>query len=239
MKIFPAIDLYEGQAVRLYKGDYQKMTVYARNPLNLAQKFVQAGCKYLHMVDLEGAKDDNTANQATIAALVKESGLFCQAGGGIRSFEVIDKYLSLGVNRLIIGTKAVEDPQFIKEATAKYGEKIAVGIDLKDGLVAIKGWRETAAFTADEFFALMSDYEVKCIICTDISKDGTLLGPNLQLYEHLQNEYAVNLIASGGVSSIADIRALAEMKLYGAIIGKAYYEGRVDLEEAVKVGGEA
>lgn len=191
------------------------------------------------MVDLEGAKDDNTANQATIAALVKESGLFCQAGGGIRSFEVIDKYLSLGVNRLIIGTKAVEDPQFVKEATAKYGEKIAVGIDLKDGLVAIKGWRETAAFTADEFFALMSDYEVKCIICTDISKDGTLLGPNLQLYEHLQNEYAVNLIASGGVSSIADIRALAEMKLYGAIIGKAYYEGRVDLEEAVKVGGEA
>lgn len=239
MKIFPAIDLYEGQAVRLYKGDYQKMTVYARNPLDLAQKFVQAGCKYLHMVDLEGAKDDNTANQATIAALVKESGLFCQAGGGIRSFEVIDKYLSLGVNRLIIGTKAVEDPQFVKEATAKYGEKIAVGIDLKDSLVAIKGWRETAAFTADEFFALMSDYEVKCIICTDISKDGTLLGPNLQLYEHLQNEYAVNLIASGGVSSIADIRALAEMKLYGAIIGKAYYEGRVDLEEAVKVGGEA
>ena len=239
MKIFPAIDLYEGQAVRLYKGDYQKMTVYARNPLDLAQKFVQAGCKYLHMVDLEGAKDDNTANQATIAALVKESGLFCQAGGGIRSFEVIDKYLSLGVNRLIIGTKAVEDPQFVKEATAKYGEKIAVGIDLKDGLVAIKGWRETAAFTADEFFALMSDYEVKCIICTDISKDGTLMGPNLQLYEHLQNEYAVNLIASGGVSSIADIRALAEMKLYGAIIGKAYYEGRVDLEEAVKVGGEA
>ena len=239
MKIFPAIDLYEGQAVRLYKGDYQKMTVYARNPLDLAQKFVQAGCKYLHMVDLEGAKDDNTANQAMIAALVKESGLFCQAGGGIRSFEVIDKYLSLGVNRLIIGTKAVEDPQFVKEATAKYGEKIAVGIDLKDGLVAIKGWRETAAFTADEFFALMSDYEVKCIICTDISKDGTLLGPNLQLYEHLQNEYAVNLIASGGVSSIADIRALAEMKLYGAIIGKAYYEGRVDLEEAVKVGGEA
>lgn len=239
MKIFPAIDLYEGQAVRLYKGDYQKMTVYARNPLDLAQKFVQAGCKYLHMVDLEGAKDDNTANQATIAALVKESGLFCQVGGGIRSFEVIDKYLSLGVNRLIIGTKAVEDPQFVKEATAKYGEKIAVGIDLKDGLVAIKGWRETAAFTADEFFALMSDYEVKCIICTDISKDGTLLGPNLQLYEHLQNEYAVNLIASGGVSSIADIRALAEMKLYGAIIGKAYYEGRVDLEEAVKVGGEA
>ena len=215
------------------------MTVYARNPLDLAQKFVQAGCKYLHMVDLEGAKDDNTANQATIAALVKESGLFCQAGGGIRSFEVIDKYLSLGVNRLIIGTKAVDDPQFVKEATAKYGEKIAVGIDLKDGLVAIKGWRETAAFTADEFFALMSDYEVKCIICTDISKDGTLLGPNLQLYEHLQNEYAVNLIASGGVSSIADIRALAEMKLYGAIIGKAYYEGRVDLEEAVKVGGEA
>ena len=239
MKIFPAIDLYEGQAVRLYKGDYQKMTVYARYPIYLAQKFVQAGCKYLHMVDLEGAKDDNTANQATIAALVKESGLFCQAGGGIRSFEVIDKYLSLGVNRLIIGTKAVEDPQFVKEATAKYGEKIAVGIDLKDGLVAIKGWRETAAFTADEFFALMSDYEVKCIICTDISKDGTLLGPNLQLYEHLQNEYAVNLIASGGVSSIADIRALAEMKLYGAIIGKAYYEGRVDLEEAVKVGGEA
>lgn len=239
MKIFPAIDLYEGQAVRLYKGDYQKMTVYARNPLDLAQKFVQAGCKYLHMVDLEGAKDDNTANKRRIRLWMKESGLFCQAGGGIRSFEVIDKYLSLGVNRLIIGTKAVEDPQFVKEATAKYGEKIAVGIDLKDGLVAIKGWRETAAFTADEFFALMSDYEVKCIICTDISKDGTLLGPNLQLYEHLQNEYAVNLIASGGVSSIADIRALAEMKLYGAIIGKAYYEGRVDLEEAVKVGGEA
>lgn len=238
MKIFPAIDLYEGQAVRLYKGDYQKMTVYAKNPLDLTKKFVQAGCKYLHMVDLEGAKDDNTANQATIAALVKESGLFCQAGGGIRSFEVIEKYLNLGVNRLIIGTKAVEDPAFVKEAVAKHGEKIAVGIDLKGGLVAIKGWRETAAFTADEFFSLMSDYGVKCIICTDIAKDGTLMGPNLELYRHLQNEYAVNLIASGGVSGLDDIRELKKMNLYGAIIGKAYYEGRVDLNEAVRIGGE-
>ena len=239
MKIFPAIDLYEGRAVRLYKGDYQKMTVYAENPLDLTQKFLQAGCKYLHIVDLEGAKDANTANQAMIAALAKESGLFCQAGGGIRSCEVMERYLSMGVNRLIIGTKAVEDPAFVKEAVEKYGEKIAVGIDLKDKLVAIKGWRETAAYTADEFFGLMSDYGVKYIICTDISKDGTLAGPNLELYRHLQSEYAVNLTASGGVSGIEDIRALAQMNLYGAIIGKAYYEGRIDLAKAVKIGGEA
>lgn len=238
MKIFPAIDLYQGQAVRLYKGDYAQMTIYEKNPLKLSQKFAQAGCKYLHMVDLEGAKDASTANAEMIAQIAQKSGLFCQVGGGIRCFEVMEYYYNLGVERLIIGTKAVEEPTFAKEAVARFGDKVAVGIDLKDNLVAIKGWRETVAFTADEFFGLMSDYGVKYIICTDISKDGTLSGPNLNLYKHLQNEYQVDLIASGGVANLNDIHALAQIGLYGAIIGKAYYEGRIDLVQAIKLGGE-
>ena len=235
MKIFPAIDLYEGQAVRLYKGDYQKMTVYARNPLDLAQKFVQAGCKYLHMVDLEGAKDDNTANQATIAALVKESGLFCQAGGGIRSFEVIDKYLSLGVNRLIIGTKAVEDPQFVKEATAKYGEKIAVGIDAKDGFVATSGWTENSGLPYLTFAEQVADLGCRTIIATDISRDGTLSGPCTQMLAAISEAApGVCLVASGGIKDLADIRALRAMDLYGAICGKSLYAGTLDLKEALE-----
>ena len=238
MKIFPAIDLYQGQAVRLYKGDYAQMKVYSNEPWIFAQKFAQNGAKYLHLVDLEGAKDGNTANLETIAKIVQASGLFCELGGGIRSMEIIDKYLSLGVDRVILGTKAVEDPLFAKEAAAKYGEKIAVGIDIKDDRVAIKGWKETAAYTTDEFFALMCDYGVKYAICTDISKDGAMKGTNAELYRRLKEKYLINLTASGGVSTLEDIRQLNEINIYGAIIGKAYYEGKIDLKEAVKLGGE-
>ena len=238
MKIFPAIDLYQGQAVRLYKGDYEQMKVYSNEPWIFAQKFAQSGAKYLHLVDLEGAKDGNTANLETIAKIVQASGLFCELGGGIRSMEIIDKYLSLGVDRVILGTKAVEDPLFAKEAAAKYGEKIAVGIDIKDDKVAIKGWKETAVYTTDEFFALMCDYGVKYAICTDISKDGAMKGTNVELYRRLKEKYLINLTASGGVSTLADIRQLNEINIYGAIIGKAYYEGKIDLKEAVKLGGE-
>ena len=238
MKIFPAIDLYQGQAVRLYKGDYAQMKVYSNEPWIFAQKFAQNGAKYLHLVDLEGAKDGNTANLETIAKIVQTGGLFCELGGGIRSMEIIDKYLSLGVDRVILGTKAVEDPLFAKEAAAKYGEKIAVGIDIKDDKVAIKGWKETAVYTTDEFFALMCDYGVKYAICTDISKDGAMKGTNVELYRRLKEKYLINLTASGGVSTLEDIRQLNEINIYGAIIGKAYYEGKIDLQEAVQLGGE-
>ena len=155
-----------------------------------------------------------------------------------RSMEIIDKYLSLGVDRVILGTKAVEDPLFAKAAAEKYGEKIAVGIDIKDDKVAIKGWKETAAYTTDEFFALMCDYGVKYAICTDISKDGAMKGTNVELYRRLREKYPINLTASGGVSTLEDIRQLNEINIYGAIIGKAYYEGKIDLKEAVKLGGE-
>ena len=235
MKIFPAIDLYGGKAVRLYKGNYDEMTVYSENPAEVALDFKASGAEYIHVVDLEGAKDGTTPNLETVAKIVRESGLFVEIGGGIRSHAQLEKYFSVGVCRAILGTAAVTDEKFLKEALLKYGDKIAVGADVKDGYVAIKGWIEKSEYTLDEFMLKMQSLGVKTVICTDISKDGAMRGTNLALYSELSKKYKIDIVASGGVSSIDDVKALRALDLYGAIIGKAYYTGAIDLAVAVEV----
>ena len=234
MYIYPAIDLYEGKAVRLYKGDYAQMTVYNDNPAEVAKAFAAAGARHIHLVDLEGAKKGEPANLETIGNIIAAADLFVEVGGGIRNLETIKQYLSIGVNRVILGTAAVTDPAFLEAALKTYGEKIAVGVDIKDGFVAIKGWTEKSSVTAEDFFARMEKLGVKTVICTDISRDGAMKGTNRELYKSLSETYAIDLIASGGVSTMEDVKALADMKLHGAIIGKAYYIGAIDLKEAVE-----
>ena len=235
MYLYPAIDLVQGKAVRLFKGDYAQMTVYSDDPVSVAREFQAAGSKHIHLVDLEGAKSGVPENLETIKKIIAETDLFVEVGGGIRNMETVEIYLSAGVNRVILGTAAVTDPAFLEAALARYGEKIAVGVDLKDGFVAIKGWTETSELTADEFFARMENLGVKTVICTDISRDGAMKGTNRELYKKISQKYAIDLIASGGVSSLEDVRALAAMKLHGAIIGKAYYIGAINLKEAIEV----
>ena len=234
MNIFPAIDILGGCAVRLFKGDYDQMTVYSTNPAEIAKDFESAGAKFIHLVDLEGAKSGTTPNIDTIRKIRAQSSLFIEVGGGIRSMEVIKTYLDAGVNRVILGTAAVNDPDFLRNAVETYGEKIAVGVDIKDGYVAIKGWTEKSEFDGMEFCRRMEELGVKTIICTDISKDGAMKGTNRELYRQLSEELDIDIIASGGVSSIDDIKALAAMNLYGAIIGKAYYTGAIDLAKALE-----
>ena len=234
MNIFPAIDLYQGKAVRLYKGDYAQMTVYSDNPPEIARDFLNQGARFIHIVDLEGAKSGKPENLETIRRIMAEGDLFVEVGGGIRNMETVEAYLSNGVNRVILGTAAVTDQEFLKEAIRCYGEKIAVGVDLKDGYVAIKGWTEKSQLTADDFFRQMEELGVSTVICTDISKDGAMQGTNRELYRQLSQQYRIQIIASGGVSSMEDIRQLREMNLYGAIIGKAYYVGAINLREAIE-----
>ena len=236
MKIFPAIDLFGGQAVRLYQGDYNQMTVYDPDPLNTVRKFEAAGAKHLHLVDLEGAKTGETTNLPTIQRLAAQTGLFIEVGGGIRNMDTVRRYLDAGASRVILGTAAVTDPDFTAQAVAQYGEKIAVGADLKDGKVAIKGWLETSQDTWEVFFDNMQALGVKTIICTDISRDGAMRGTNLDLYRLLAGRYAMDIIASGGVSSLEDIRELKAAGAAGAIIGKAYYTGAIDLAKAIALG---
>ena len=235
MLIYPAIDLFEGKAVRLFKGDYAQMTVYSDNPPEIAETFANCGASHMHIVDLEGAKDGTTPNLETILEIKRCSGLFCEVGGGIRSMETIDRYLSNGIDRVILGTAAVTEKGFVEKAVAAYGEKIAVGIDIKDGMVAIKGWTEKSNLTAFEFCEQMQTIGVKTLICTDISKDGAMKGANHELYQTLMQKFNMNMIASGGVSSMDDIKRLREQNMYGAIIGKAYYIGAIDLKEAIEV----
>ena len=236
MKIFPAIDLFGGQAVRLYKGDYDQMTVYDPEPLNTVRKFEAAGAKNLHLVDLEGAKTGQTTNLPTIEKLAANTGLFIEVGGGIRNMDTVRRYLEAGASRVILGTAAVTDPDFLAAAVAAYGDKIAVGADLKDGKVAIKGWLETSQEGWEAFFDKMQTLGVSTIICTDISKDGAMQGTNRELYKLLAQKYTMNIISSGGVSSLEDIQALKAAGVHGAIIGKAYYTGAIDLAQAVKLG---
>lgn len=235
MLILPAIDLYDKKAVRLYKGDYNEMTVYSNNPIEIARKFQECGAEFIHMVDLEGAKNGTTPNIDEVRKVVEYTDLKVEIGGGIRDEETVQKYIDLGVERVILGTAAVTDDDFLRKMVSKYKEAIAVGVDLKDGYVAIKGWTEKSQLTADEFFKHLSDIGVKTVICTDISKDGAMQGTNRELYKELSKKYPMDIVASGGVSSIDDIKALREMNLYGAILGKAYYIGAVDLKEAVEV----
>ena len=235
MLIFPAIDLYEGKAVRLYKGDYEQMTVYSDSPIELVEDFVEQGAKHLHLVDLEGAKTGQTPNLELIRDIRALSPLFTQVGGGIRSMDVVDAYLNAGVDRVILGTAAVTDPVFLEEAIKEFGEKIAVGADIKNGYIAISGWTESSGIDAFSFCRRMQDLGVKTLICTDISRDGAMQGTNRNLYRTLSKRHDMNIIASGGVSSMDDIRALRAMELYGAVIGKAYYTGAIKISEALEV----
>jgi phosphoribosylformimino-5-aminoimidazole carboxamide ribotide isomerase len=235
MEIFPAIDLYGGKAVRLIKGDYAQMTVYNDNPIEIINDFKAQGAEYVHLVDLEGAKTGETPNLSTIERIISASDLFAEVGGGIRSLDVIERYVSIGVKRVILGTAAVTDKKFLESALSKYGEKIAVGVDIKDGFVAIKGWTEKSELMAKPFLKSLEELGVKTVICTDISKDGAMQGANHALYKELNDQLKLDFIASGGVSSIDDVKKLKEINMYGAIIGKAYYTKAITISEAIKV----
>lgn len=238
MKIFPAIDLIDGCAVRLLRGDYNQKTVYSNNPVDVAKSFVEAGAEYIHIVDLDGAKDGSNANIEVVRNIVKESGLKAEIGGGIRSMEAIEKYLDLGVMRVILGTAAVTDTEFLKKAVSTYGEKVAVGVDIKDGKVAIKGWTQVSQLDCFEFCRMLEDIGVKTVICTDISKDGVMSGTNIDLYKQLSAQFKMDIVASGGVSNLENVRTLTEMNMYGAILGKALYTGSIDLKEAIEIASE-
>ena len=238
MKIFPAIDLYAQKAVRLYKGDYNAMTVYSDNPSEIALDFKRQGAKFMHLVDLEGAKTGDTPNLETIKDIIEKAGLFTEVGGGIRSLEVIKKYVDIGVSRVILGTSAVTDREFLLEAVKTYGDKIAVSVDLRDGFVAIKGWTEKSELKGLDFCLDLEKIGVKTIICTDVSKDGAMQGTNHALYEQLSKDLNIDVIASGGVSSMDDVIRLKKLGIYGAIIGKAYYTGAINLSEAIEVAND-
>ncbi len=235
MRIFPAIDLYDGKAVRLLKGDYNQMTIYSDNPVEIALEFEKQGAEYIHLVDLEGAKYGTTPNIDVVRKIAESCSLFTEIGGGIRDIDTIDKYMNIGVNRVILGTAAVKDDGLLKSALLKYGEKIAVGVDIKDGYVAIKGWVEKSEYDCFEFCKKMQDFGVKTLICTDISKDGAMMGTNHMLYRELSEKFDIQITASGGVSSIDDVKKLSALNIYGAIIGKAYYTKAIDLKEAIEV----
>ena len=235
MILFPAIDLFEGKAVRLYKGDYGQMTVYSEHPEEIAADFAACGATHIHLVDLEGARSGETPNLETVLKIRESSGLFCEIGGGIRSMEVVDRYLGAGLDRVILGTAAVADEGLLRAAVEKYGAKIATGADIRDGYVAVKGWTEQSGVTMDAFFEKMERIGVATVICTDISRDGAMRGTNREMYRTLSQKYSLQITASGGVSTMEDVRQLREMNLYGAIIGKAYYTGDIDLKKAIEV----
>ena len=235
MILFPAIDLFEGKAVRLYKGDYGQMTVYSEHPEKIAADFAACGATHIHLVDLEGARSGETPNLETVLKIRESSGLFCEIGGGIRSMEIVDRYLGAGLDRVILGTAAVADEGFLRAAVEQYGAKIATGADIRDGYVAVKGWTEQSGVTMDAFFEKMERIGVATVICTDISRDGAMRGTNREMYRMLSQKYSLQITASGGVSTMEDVRQLREMNLYGAIIGKAYYTGDIDLKKAIEV----
>ncbi len=235
MILFPAIDLYEGKAVRLFKGDYAQMTVYSDHPEEIARDFAACGATHVHLVDLEGARSGETPNLETVLKLRKASGLFCEIGGGIRNMDVVERYLNAGLDRVILGTAAVEDEAFLRQAVEKYGEKIAVGADVRDGFIAVKGWTEKSAIGLMNFCEKMERIGVRTLICTDISRDGAMRGTNREMYRELSKRLGLQITASGGVSSMEDIESLRGMNLYGAIIGKAYYTGDIDLKKAIEV----
>ena len=234
MKLYPAIDLRGGQAVRLYQGDYDQMTVYNADPVAQAQAFLDAGARYLHVVDLDGAKDDTTANLETIAAIAALGGLFIEVGGGIRDEARIRRYLDLGVGRCILGTVAVKDFGFTARMAQRYGARIAVGVDMKDGFVAVNGWREVTPEPGVAFCRRCAAAGVQAVIATDISRDGTLQGTNLDLYRELLTIPGLEVTASGGIARMEELAELQAMGCHAAILGKSIYTGAIDLAEAVR-----
>ena len=234
MVIFPAIDILDGKAVRLLKGDYKKVTVYSERPWEFAQDFVSRGCSAIHIVDLDGARTGDTVNLKTVERIAQTEGLYSEIGGGIRNMETVEKYLDCGISRVILGTAALNDSAFLKAALARFSDRIAVGVDLKDGYVSVKGWIETSDKDGFEFMKELEDMGVKAVIVTDISRDGAMRGTNLDLYRRIASETSMAVTASGGVSTIDDVRALRKLDLYGAIIGKAYYTGAIKLEDALE-----
>lgn len=233
MQIFPAIDLRGGQVVRLYQGDYDRETVYAQDPCAVARSFLAAGARYLHVVDLDGARDGMLANFDTIAAIVKQGGLYIEVGGGIRTEDRIRRYLDLGVGRCILGTIAVKDFAFTERMARTYGDRIAVGVDARDGYVAVSGWKELSAERGVDFCRRLRDAGVKTVIYTDISRDGAEAGTNLDLYRELSEIQGLDITASGGVSSIEELRELQRIGTRAAILGKALYTGRLDLKTVI------
>ena len=234
MLILPAIDLVGGKAVRLYKGDYAQMTVYDDDPLNTARKFEAAGAEWVHMVDLEGARDGGTPNLDTVRRVAENTALLVEIGGGIRSMDIVERYLAIGVKRVILGTAAIADEAFARAAIERFGSAIALGADVRDGEVAIRGWLELSGMTLDAFCEKYQRMGARTLICTDISRDGAMRGTNRALYAELQRKYDMDIVASGGVSTLEDVRALAQLGLYGAIVGKAYYTGAIDLCQAIR-----
>ena len=235
MILFPAIDLFAGKAVRLYRGDYARMTVYSEHPEEIARDFAACGATHVHLVDLEGARNGETPNIETVLKIRAASGLFCEIGGGVRNMDVVDRYLDAGLDRVILGTAAVEDEPFLRRAVEKYGDRIAVGADVRDGFIAVKGWTEKSAVGLMEFCGKMERIGVRTLICTDISRDGAMRGTNREMYRELSERLGLQITASGGVSSLEDVESLRKMNLYGAIIGKAYYTGDIDLRKAIAV----
>ena len=234
MILFPAIDLFEGKAVRLYRGDYAQMTVYSDHPEEIAADFAACGATHIHLVDLEGARSGKTPNLETVLKIRESTGLFCEIGGGIRSMETVERYLSAGLDRVILGTAAIENEAFLREAVEKYGGRIAAGADIRDGYVSVKGWTQQSGATLEAFCEKMESAGVSTVICTDISRDGAMRGTNREMYRMLSEHFRLQITASGGVSSLEDIRSLRAMNLYGAIIGKAYYTGDISLKEAIE-----
>ncbi len=237
MQIFPAIDLRGGQVVRLYQGDYDQETVYGSDPCAYAREFIDAGAQYLHVVDLDGARDGTTANFDSIAAIAKQGGLYIEAGGGIRTEDRIRQYLDLGVGRCILGTVAVKDFAFTERMARTYGDQIAVGVDARDGYVAVNGWKEISREKGVDFCRRLRDAGVKTVIYTDISRDGAGQGTNLELYRELSEIEGLEITASGGVSSIEELRELERMGVRAAILGKALYSGRLNLRTVIEEVG--
>lgn len=235
MKLFPAIDLKDKQVVRLYKGDYNQMTVYGTNPLETAKGFKAKGAEYLHVVDLDGAKDGDNPNFQIVADLAANSGLKVEIGGGIRNEEIIKRYIDAGVMRVILGTVAISNPDFVADMVKKYGDKIAVGVDMLGGKVATHGWTNVSEVDGFEFCKKLEQMGVATVICTDISKDGAMQGTNRELYSEMAKRFSFDTVASGGVSTLEDVAALNSMNVYGAILGKALYTGAIDLADAVKI----
>ena len=235
MIIFPAIDIIDGKPVRLYKGDFSTAKQVASDALETAEKFVKSGCEWIHMVDLDGSLKKEPVNSQTFISVAKETSLKVELGGGIRTMKDIDFYIENGISRIILGSVALKNPDLVKEAVKEFDDKIAVGIDAKNGYAATEGWMESSSVYFTDLAKQMESVGVKTIIFTDIGKDGTLSGPNIKQLVEINEAVSCDITASGGVTSITDILALRDKNLYGAICGKSIYEETLDLREAVEV----